>query len=1080
MQNKSFFVKVFNIKQEEVLIFTLLFLHSFFLNIFISFQFVPANSVFVQHYDSKYLPIAYMAAGVVGYLFTSLYSIVQKRISNKRLFIGALSFMFVVTLISRIAQYFVNEKVLSFLVFIQAWPFISLSAIVSGGMIIKFLDLRQVKRLFGLINIGGIVSSIISYFAIPLINPFLSHNYDLLHIANLGLIASVITITYIYKHFGRPGENSAEENLRKKPNLKFGDLIKQSYFRYIIISATMSMVVLYFVDFSYLSSIKVQAKAGRFESAGQISSFIALVCAFFKIGEFTLSYFSNRVLSKYGVKIGLVALPLALTFFTFLATVTSFTLGVSSILFFVFMVANKSSERIFRRGLDDPSFNVLYQPLHDDHKLAVQTQVGVVMQGAIGIAGFLLWGISQLLSMSGTFRLDLYFLFFLPLLLTWVYVAFKLYDSYRTKLREILAEKNRTKDKKTLKGLYASDILSQRFYHSDIETVRMSITIVSETDPNIMEAHVSHLLSFNDKTINIAILHNIDPTWEESISKDLKQVIEINDDELVRTTAIQALKHLDYSELIDFNDLNLEGTLSIIAESGSQEEKMQLIRLIYNEKEAYNDLILTLLNDDNKLVKQAAIRLAGTRRSVKLNKKLVELLNSEQYINITASVILKNADAVMVEELEKLLNATSDIRVILKTIEIYGKIGSEQSQRYLLKHINYPDKEIQLAVIQALYYSQFQANDRERVIIKQKIEDIISNIVWLYASISDVESEKNTLKLIQSLDLEREANFEILFRLLSFIYQPATIDLIKTNIIGENTIFALEIIDNFINIDIKQLIIPLFDSLSLGQKIKKLSQFFPQQRLKFTDRLRAIIVRDYDKINEWTMAKAIELIGKIHKNKKTDEMLEDSVGVSKEIKLWTSENISKLLSQIRRSEMPDEIFLCLHHTNELVYGTAARVIYDENSMRCIDYLKKLSPRKQELIEILGDEIAGSRKMVVDKVKLIKRVPLFFSIPENVLVKFSEILNINKIAKGESIDITKTYNKEDIFIVLTGVIAGDDGSQFKKNMIIVPGLNLNDTVKLLVAKRETLILQGNRFKYFNLLTNEPDIIRFIFD
>jgi len=441
---------------------------------------------------------------------------------------------------------------------------------------------------------------------------------------------------------------------------------------------------------------------------------------------------------------------------------------------------------------------------------------------------------------------------------------------------------------------------------------------------------------------------------------------------------------------------------------------------------------------------------------------------------------LKNADAVMVEELEKLLNATSDIRVILKTIEIYGKIGSEQSQRYLLKHINYPDKEIQLAVIQALYYSQFQANDRERVIIKQKIEDIISNIVWLYASISDVESEKNTLKLIQSLDLEREANFEILFRLLSFIYQPATIDLIKTNIIGENTIFALEIIDNFINIDIKQLIIPLFDSLSLGQKIKKLSQFFPQQRLKFTDRLRAIIVRDYDKINEWTMAKAIELIGKIHKNKKTDEMLEDSVGVSKEIKLWTSENISKLLSQIRRSEMPDEIFLCLHHTNELVYGTAARVIYDENSMRCIDYLKKLSPRKQELIEILGDEIAGSRKMVVDKVKLIKRVPLFFSIPENVLVKFSEILNINKIAKGESIDITKTYNKEDIFIVLTGVIAGDDGSQFKKNMIIVPGLNLNDTVKLLVAKRETLILQGNRFKYFNLLTNEPDIIRFIFD
>jgi len=1082
MQNKSFFMKVFNLKQEEVLIFTLLFMHSFFLNIFISFQFVPANSVFVKYFDSKYLPLAYIAAGIVGYLFTSLYSIAQKRVTSKKLFVSALIFMFVVTLISRIAQYFVDGKILSFLVFIQAWPFISLSAIVSGGLVLKFLDLRQVKRLFGLINIGGIISSIFSYFAIPLINPFLSHNYDLLHIANLGLVGSVVILFYLYKHFGKSEEDAANSNANKRiPNLKFKDLFKQRYFRLIIISATTSMVVLYFVDFAYLSSIKVQSlETDRFSSADKISSFIALVCAFFKIGEFALSYFSNRVLSKYGLKIGLVALPLALTFFTFLATITSFSLGVSSILFFIFMVANKSSERIFRRGLDDPSFNVLYQPLHDDQKLAVQTQVGVVMQAAIGIAGVLLLIISNLLTFSGKFELKLYFLFFLPLLLAWVYVAFNLYDAYRSKLREILADKNRSKDKKSVKGLYASDILSQKFYVKNLDTIRMSITIVSETDPNIMEAHISHLLSFNDTTINIAILHNIDPTWEENINKDVKSLIEITDHPTVKVLAEQAKRHLDYSELIDFNDLNLEGTLNIIAESGSPEEKMQLIRLIYKEDNSHNDLILKLLNDENKLIKQAAIRLAGSRKSIRINKKLIELLTSEQFMNITASVILKNSDLEQIEELEKLLNTTKESRVILKIIEIYGKIGNEFTQKLLLKHINYPDKEIQLAVIQALYYSQFQSNDKDRVVIKQKIEEIIDNIVWLYVCISDIESEKNTLKLIQSLDLEREANFEILFRLLSFIYQPATIDLIKTNIIGENTIFALEIIDNFISLDIKQLIIPLFDSLSLGQKIRKLAPFFPQTKLKFADRLREILIRDYNKIDTWTMAKSIELLGRIHKRKKSTEMDDGKVGVSKEIKLWTSENIAKLLAQIRRSEMPDEIFLCLHHYDELVYGTAAKVIYDENPMRCIDYLKKLSPRKQELIEVLGDEIAGSRKMVIDKVKLIKRVPLFFSIPENVLVKLSDVLSINKIAKGESIDITKSYNKDDIFIVLRGMIAGDDDSMFKKNMIVVPGLNLDSTVKLLIAKRETLILQGNRFKYFNLLTNEPDIIRFIFE
>lgn len=1082
MQNKSFFVKVFNLKQEEVLIFTLLFLHSFFLNIFISFHFVPANSVFVQFFDSEYLPLAYIAAGIVGYLFTSLYSVAQKKIDSKMLFLGALVFMFVVALLSRIGQYFIDPKILSFIVFIQAWPFISLSAIVSNGMVLKFLDLRQVKRLFGLINIGGIISSIISYFAIPVINPFLSHNYDLLYIANIGLVASVVVLFYLYKNFGSAGNRAGSKQTTKlEKSLKLKDLFKQKYYRLIIISATISMVALYFVDFSYLSSIKVQAeKPGTFNTAEKISSFIALVCAFFKIGEFALSYFSNRVLSKYGVRIGLIALPLAIAFFTFLATITAFTLTVTSILFFIFMVANKSSERIFRRGLDDPSFNVLYQPLHDDQKLAVQTQVGVVMQAAIGIAGVLLFVISKLLSFDGKFDLQMFFLFFLPLTLAWVYSAFKLYDAYRLKLREILAERNRAKDKKSVKGLYASDILSQKFYHDNIETVRMSVTIVSETDPNIMEAHTSHLLSFNDRTINIALLHNIDPTWEESINNDIKDLKEITENNRVKEMADIAGSHLDYSELIDFNDLNLEGTLSIIAESGSFEEKMQLIRLIHKDKENHSDIIQTLLNDENKLVKQAAIRLAGSRKNTELNEKLIELLTSKQYMNITASVIQRNADEHQIEELEKLFKSSKEASVILKIIEIYGKIGNTITQKLLLTHLDYPDKEIQLAVIQALYYSQYQASDKERPIIKQKIEDVIDSIVWLYVCINDIESEKNTLKLIQSLDLEREANFEILFRLLSFIYQPATIDLIKQNIIGENTIFALEIIDNFISLDIKQLIIPLFDSLSLGQKIKKLMPYFPQTRLKFADRLREILVRDYNKIDTWTMAKSIELLGKIHKKKKTNEMENKTVGVSKEIKLWTAENIRKLLAQIRRSEMPDEIFLCLHHTDELVYGTAAKVIYDENPMRCIDYLKKLSPRKQELIEILGDEIAGSRKMVIDKVKLIKRVPLFFSIPENVLVKLSGVLTIHKITKGESVDITKSYNKDDVFIVLRGAIKSDDESYFKKNMIIVPGLNLTAGAKLLTAKRETLILQGNRFEYFNLLTNEPDIIRFIFD
>ena len=105
------------------------------------------------------------------------------------------------------------------------------------------------------------------------------------------------------------------------------------------------------------------------------------------------------------------------------------------------------------------------------------------------------------------------------------------------------------------------------------------------------------------------------------------------------------------------------------------------------------------------------------------------------------------------------------------------------------------------------------------------------------SSIEDLEDEKNTLKLIQALDLERQNNLEQLFLLLSFIYEPRIIALIQKNIIGKNTIFALEIIDNFFSQDIKQLVSPLFDDMSAIQKIKKLSHFFPQEKFSSGDRL---------------------------------------------------------------------------------------------------------------------------------------------------------------------------------------------------------------------------------------------------
>ncbi len=164
---KSFFLETVNIKREEVPLIKLLFFHSFFLGFFISFYFVTANSQFIEHFGSSQLPLAYMVSGAVGYLMSVVYSYFQKKVKSETLFLGATAFMGIIAIIARFDVEFIPVKLMSFFVFIWAWPFISLVGTVTGAFSLRLLDLIQVKRLFGIINLGGVSAAILGYMLIP-------------------------------------------------------------------------------------------------------------------------------------------------------------------------------------------------------------------------------------------------------------------------------------------------------------------------------------------------------------------------------------------------------------------------------------------------------------------------------------------------------------------------------------------------------------------------------------------------------------------------------------------------------------------------------------------------------------------------------------------------------------------------------------------------------------------------------------------------------------------------------------------------------------------------------------------------
>jgi len=1081
----------FNLKDDEIKKLTLLFVFSFFLGLFIAFYFVPANSEFVQYFGYKELPFAYILSGVVGYLASSLYSIIQKKRKSKFLFISALLIILSIAATSRLLLLFLDlnssyvtdvqfefiKKWLSFFVFIWAWPLISLVATITGGLSLRLLNLMQVKKYYGVINIGGVSAAILGYFTIPLILKIITHHYDLIFIGSFAIIAAILLIFKIYKLF--PDKDlltDSAEAQKQSFTENFKDFFKNKFILTIFVSASLSIIAIYIADYGFLVTIKNQNEI--FKTQEDISFFMAIVFGGLKIGEFLISLISGRILGKGGLRVGLILLPISITVFVVLSYLSVSFFGVQSIAFLAFITLTKSSERIFRRGIDDPSFNVLYQTLPEHKKLYMQTRVGVVQQISIAIAGVVLLVIGEILTNNNGFQLQTYSLYVLPILLFWLFIATRLYKAYKDQIKHILRQKKIFQLEYEERDIFATDVLQKHILSEDINSAKFSVVILSETNPRSLEDYANFLLKIDDTIIRKSVLKNIDTTYSEKLVSVIENVgnkIGFKEKDL-RKLILHSLYNLDYSEIKDVS----KEELNLLIQSQEKRDIIFIAKYLYkNTIEGDEDLICKLLDYPDKAVKLSAIKIASKRDSDKLRKKLTTLLENTEYNNVIVSILIDIGDKIL-DNLEVYFQKHSSVSVLKKVIQIYAKIGTKKAEKLLISHIKYNDREIQAAIIYALYYSEFKADTESTIIIKQIVKEVVENILWIYVSIKDIVDEKNTLKLIQSLDLEREKSFELLFILLSFIHSPEIINLIKTNVKGENIIFSLEIIDNFIAQDIKQIIFPLFEKIKLSQKIKKLRPYFYHKEIGFKDRLNDILIKDYKKVDLWSKVKAIELIGKNLRKKLDKNNSDKSSEIIESPANWTEEEALNILNKINKEGLPDEVFVCLYHPSELVYSTAAKVIYDHSPVLCENYLNTLSPEKQSLIPLLKQ----NENLLLDNVKLLKRIYLFYTVPEKSLIKLASIIRPVKLKKDEYIQFSQDENMEDIVILIKGRLFFTDKSKtpydFKRNDIIIKGLNVPQKATKLKVMKNSYVILINRFEYFNILVVDNELIQHLFN
>lgn len=1014
---KNAILNALNIRKGEETAITLLLLYSFFMGTVIAFFYTTATSLFVVSFDSSVLPYAYIGGGIMSYLVWLVYARIEQAVSFSKLVLFGIVLLLVSVGFFVVGIQYFNNKWLTFLMFVWIRVFVFISAVGFWGLATKLFDLRQGKRIFGLIGSGEVISDIVGFFSIPLVLLFIDTS-NLLYISFLGLVICLLLMVYMLKRFKEP-LNLTETKAENKLNTSFKFVLKDKYLTLLILMAVLPMFGMCFADFSFLHQIKVEYKDAKL-----LASFLSIFFGATAVVEFALkSFFSGRLLNKYGLKIALPVLPLVLSGCVFLAVASGILYGTTG-LFFSFIAFTKMIDRVLRSAIYDPTYQILYQPLHPNDRLDAQGMVEGMAKGlGFAIAGVVVLIFTRFHALS-LIHINILFLLILGV---WVKMSLNMYHEYRGSLGKILASKETNSSHPEI---YKSNLtaLSRLVEDEKEPNLNLILNIMGQIEPQKMHRFLQSILSGSSAEHQKKILQQIKSKRIFSAEPIIRDYLLSNPN-----SSNKALFESTQVFLLQARNEDFEVLLEL--SQSPETKKRTLVAKILAQSGSYrtHKILQVLLQDENPETRKAALLSSGQIGKRELWTPIIRNLFNDLY-SAQAIAALKMIGEPILSELDRFFDKnTTSKNVKLKIISIYASLKGEKALNLLRSRIQYPDETIRHQVFKALSKMEYRAKLLDVSLIKETIDEEIAITVWVMAAMSDIQKEKNMPLLKEALQYELAQKKENVFLLLSMIYDSKTIRYIQESFqtgTHETKVYATEILDLTVSSGIKDLFLPLLDDLSLEESLILFKDVYPQQKMSVFERLKDIINKDYLKINRWTKACAI-----IHlENYKESEPV--------------------LLSNFLN---PDPFIM----QNSVV------LLKKQNSERFRHVLNKLEKDKLAFINkyTLQSERGMTHFLLSDKVNFVKSNQLFHPYSNPAIARIIENSTNFILGSGEEIN-PENLTHDSILFVLSGTISVNVNSQ------IIRIINKNDLFwSIANDSDEEVVLRGESTAEILILSPE---------
>lgn len=994
MNGKNWLARALQIREGEGRPIVLLMILSYFSGWALALYYITSTTVFLEYFETQMLPAAYACAGVASYLAWWGLSKMDKRMK----LIAQLRIKTIIVLLS-VLFFSVGIEVfpssgMAFFMFVWFRVLAFISVVVFWGVAGRLFDLRQGKRIFGLISTGEVLSDIIGFFSIPILLRYIGHS-ELLFLASASLGACLLVLLFIIKDFRDKLDEdhnqivTSKKKQKQKESKPFLTYLKDPYFRHIFILAMIPIFSIMFIDFIFLD----QTKAG-FKDPEVLASFLSVFFGAVAVIELLLKTFvSGRLISSFGLRTGLLALPVSLVVCTLLAVLSGTFYG-PTLMFFSFIILMKLTDRSLRSAIFDPGFQILYQPLPAGERINFQNKIEGVPK-AIGntVAGLTL----LLLTFLGLKNLVYYNLIFLVIAGIWVGYTLSLYREYRQIIRKVLMGKSgleyTVRSFVKAGSVFFEDLINSPVRRKAINT----LNLMEKLEPITKETYYRSLLEHPNARIRKEVLGRISFNHLTSMTLDIHNLLAKEEKPEVLAKAQEVKGELE--RLKNYRQSDLER----LSRSEDHADRITAANIMgQSPRGKARELLVSLLQDDDPHVRTNALLAAGKIKSAELWPYLVDNLSVPIYSNAASTAIIEMGESILSEMDLLFAKMESNREAQYKIIRIIGRIGGKRAIWLLRNRINYPVDNIRQQVLLSLSNLGYKAMSSEHSAVKQAIEYDIGNIAWILASIQDLSSVDACSHLITALESESYEKMERIFLLLSLLYDPQAMkkvrDIMQRGSRNER-VFALEIIDMLVEDSIRNQLIPLIDDNSIPEKMKMLQRDHPQERLKVEDRLKDIVNRDFITVNKWTRSCALRVIG-----------------------------------ELQATELEGLLMAHLMHPDFIVRECAQWSLQQINKQHLYDYAGRMNKESKEaFLDELREGVEAATDndlaMVFDKVLFLKQQDLFAGFPELYLIDIAALSCYFETEKGE-----KLQNEDDadqMFKIVYGSVRSQNGSKKPK-------------------------------------------------